>query len=55
MLKLCIFVTSLVASYVFWWGADALGCSFFAAFLISSAGAIFGCWLGWWLHERFLR
>jgi hypothetical protein len=55
MLKLSISITSLVLSYVFWWGADELGCAFFAAFLISGVGALFGCWLGWWLHERFLR
>lgn len=55
MLKLCIFGTSFVMSYVFWWGANALNCEFFAAFLWSGAGAIFGCWFGWWLHERFLR
>lgn len=55
MLKLSIFGTSFVLGYIFWWATDALGCEFFAAFLISGVGAVFGCWLGWWLHGRFLR
>jgi hypothetical protein len=53
VLKLCILVTSTVASYLFWWGAEALGADFFVGFLISSVGAIAGCWLGWKIYRRF--
>jgi hypothetical protein len=54
MLKLSILVTSTVTSYAFWWAADALGADMFTGFLISSVGAIAGCWIGWKIYQRFL-
>ena len=53
MLKLCIFDTSGVASYVFWWAAAALGADMFTSFVISSVGTIAGCWVGWKIYQRF--
>jgi len=53
MLKLCIFGTSGVASYVFWWAAAALGADMFTSFVISSVGTIAGCWVGWKIYQRF--
>jgi|GEM_PF-1120898 len=53
MLKLCIFGTSGVASYVFWWAAEALGADMFTSFAISSVGTLAGCWVGWKIHQRF--
>ena len=55
MLKLCIFGTSGVASYVFWWAAEALGADMFTSFMISSVGTLVGCWVGWKIHQRFFR
>jgi len=55
MLKLCIFGASGVASYAFWWAADALGASMFVGYLISGVGAIVGCWVGWKIYQRFLN
>ena len=34
--------------------AAALGADMFVGFLISSVGAIAGCWLGWKIYQRFL-
>ncbi len=53
MLKLCILVMSSVLSYGFWWAADTLGADFFTSFLVSGAGAIFGCWVGWKIYQRY--
>jgi len=55
MLKLCIFGTSGVASYVFWWAADALGAPFFTSFMVSGIGSLFGCWAGWKIYQRFFN
>jgi MFS-type transporter involved in bile tolerance (Atg22 family) len=55
MLKLSILVVSTVMSFAVGYGADALGCDMFVSFLLSGVGAIFGCWLGWWLYKRFLE
>ncbi len=55
MLKLCILVVSTVLSLAAGWAADAAGCEMLGSFLWSGLGAMFGCWAGWWLHERFLR
>ncbi|MEY4488227.1 MAG: hypothetical protein RIQ79_735 [Verrucomicrobiota bacterium] len=54
MLKLSILVVSTVLSFAVGYGADALGADFFWSFLLSGVGAVAGCWLGWWLHRRFL-
>lgn len=54
MLKLCTFLGSGLLSWLFWWGAEALGGSFFTAFLISGVGALLGCWVGWWIYQRYL-
>ena len=53
MLKLCIFGTSTVVGYGFWWAAEALGADMFTCFLISSVGTVGGCWVGWKIHQRF--
>lgn len=53
MSKLCIFGMSTVLSYVFWYGAAALGCDFMWSFLISGVGAIVGCVVGWKIFERY--
>ena len=55
MLKLCIFGTSGVASYVFWWAAEVLGAGLFTCFAISSVGTIAGCWVGWKIHQQFFN
>lgn len=55
MLKLSILGTSMIASYVFWWAAEALGADFFVSFMISSVGALVGCWVGWKIYQRFLN
>jgi hypothetical protein len=53
MAKLCIFGTSGVASYGFYFAADALGADMFTSFMISGVGSIAGCWLGWKIYQRF--
>jgi hypothetical protein len=53
VLKFSILVGSGVASYLFWWAAEALGADMFVSFLVSSVGAIAGCWVGWKIHQRF--
>jgi hypothetical protein len=55
MIKLCIFVGTLLGGWVFGWAADALGCEFFASFLWSGAGSVVGCWAGWKSHQTYLR
>jgi uncharacterized membrane protein len=55
MLKFCILAASGIASYLFWWAAEALGAEFFVCFMVSSVGAIFGCWVGWKIYQRYLR
>lgn len=55
MQKLVIFGTSTVAGYVTWWLADTAGFEFFTAFLLSGAGSVAGCVLGWKLYQRFLN
>ena len=53
MLKLCIFGASGVASYGFYFAADALGADMFTSFMISGVGSIAGCWVGWKIYQRF--
>jgi hypothetical protein len=54
VLKFSILAGSTVASYVFWWAAEALGADMFVSFLVSSVGAIAGCWVGWKIHQRYM-
>jgi len=53
MAKLCIFGTSGVLSYAFYFAADALGAEMFTSFMISGVGSLVGCWLGWKIYQRF--
>lgn len=53
MIKLCIFVGTMVGGYGAWWAADAAGFGFFAAFMISGLGSIVGVWAGWKVGRRF--
>jgi hypothetical protein len=55
VLKFSILVGSTIVSYVFWWAAEALGADMFVCFLVSSVGAIAGCWVGWKIHQRYMN
>ncbi|MFA6959540.1 MAG: hypothetical protein WC205_02180 [Opitutaceae bacterium] len=50
-MKLIIFISSTVFSYVGWYLADPLG--FVWAFYISSAAAILGVYVGWKIARHF--
>ena len=50
--KLCIFVGTLVGSYVGWWAGEALGFEFFVNFLLSGVGSIAGVYAGWKLAQK---
>lgn len=52
MTKLCIFAGTTIGGYGFWYLGDALGLSFFGAFLLSSAGSVLGVWAGWKLAKK---
>lgn len=55
MAKLCIFVGVTAFGSVFGYGAAALGCDLFAAFLWGGAGSLVGCWAGWKVYQVYLR
>jgi hypothetical protein len=52
MTKLCIFLGTTVGGYGFWFIGDALGLSFFMAFLLSGVGSVAGVWAGWKLAQK---
>ncbi|MET0263156.1 MAG: hypothetical protein ABW223_09680 [Rariglobus sp.] len=50
-MRLIIFISSAAMSYLAWYLAAPLG--FVWAFFISSAGALFGVYLGWKIARHF--
>ena len=53
MAKLCIIVMSTLVSWLAWYAAEWCGFEFFGCFVISSLGALLGCWPGWLIYRRF--
>lgn len=52
MRKLCIFVGTIIGSYVGWAIPDYFGASFVVSFLVSGVGSIVGVWAGWKLAMK---
>lgn len=50
-----MFLGVSIVGFAFGWAADALGCGIMAAFFWSGVGSMLGCWLGWWIHNRYLQ
>lgn len=53
MVKLCIFVGTTLGGFLFGYGGDAAGLSFFWSFLLSGVGSVLGVYAGWKVGRHF--
>jgi len=52
VIKLCIFVGTIVFSYAGWYLGTLLGFEFFGSFMLSGLASIVGVWAGWKLGQK---
>lgn len=53
MVRLCIFGSTTVFSYGFWYLGQVFGLEFFGCFLLSGVGSVVGVCVGWKVAERY--
>jgi hypothetical protein len=53
MIKLCIFVGTMLGGYAGWWAGEAVGLGFGWAFVLSGAGSMVGVYAGWRVARKF--
>lgn len=52
MMKLAIFVGTMLGGYLGWWAGEAFGLGFGWAFVLSGIGSMAGVYAGWKLAQK---
>jgi hypothetical protein len=55
MNKICITVGVVLFGWVGWWLGDKLDIGLMTSYILSGIGSLAGVYVGWYIHQNYLR